>query len=150
MIRASFDDESTDMKSSHMVIWLDHERARILRFGPTGIQAHQVLAPAPRTASSQGRVRALHAFFGEICESSRDVADWLVTGPHAALWDFRHFVADHRPADVDLIFGYQAFDHPSDRQLIDLARRRFCAIAPATGIPGAAFAGDVRRDAARR
>ncbi len=48
-----------------------------------------------------------------------------MTGSHTAIADFRHYVDKHRPQTAARVTGYQVADHPSDKQLVALARAYF-------------------------
>jgi hypothetical protein len=49
----------------------------------------------------------------------------LVTGGHTGLADFRHCADKHRPLTAARIVGYEVVDHPTENQLVALARKYF-------------------------
>ena len=70
-------------------------------------------------------MRTEHEYFGEVCDALAGVGEVLITGPHTALSDFRHYVEKHRPALGGQIVGWEPVDHPSDGELVAFARKRF-------------------------
>jgi hypothetical protein len=70
-------------------------------------------------------VRTEHEFFGQVCDVFDGIAEVLVVGGHTGLADFRHYVDKHRPQSAGRIVGYQVVDHPTDKQLVALARKHF-------------------------
>ena len=49
----------------------------------------------------------------------------LITGSHTSVADFRHYAQKHRPQLATHIAGYEIVDHPTEKQLVALARRYF-------------------------
>jgi hypothetical protein len=78
-------------------------------------------------------VRTQHEFFGEVCQALDGIAEVLVTGSHTAIADFRHYADKHRPQTATRIVGYEVVDHPSENQLVALARKYFLKPDQMTG-----------------
>jgi len=87
--------------------------------------------------STAAPVRTEHEFFAELCDGLDNAAQVLVTGSHTALADFRHYVEKHRPATAARIVAYDPVDHPTDHQLVALARKYFVEHDRMTGNPDA-------------
>ena len=49
----------------------------------------------------------------------------VVTGSHTAIADFRHYVTKHRPIVAFRIVGWEIVDHPTEGQLVALAKKYF-------------------------
>jgi len=113
------------MSLFHAVIWTDHQTAQILQFDAEHMVAQKVHAHTHHTAQHGSTVRTQHEFFGEVCDALDGIAEVLVTGSHTALADFRHYADKHRPHVAPRIVGYEVVDHPSDKQLVALARKYF-------------------------
>lgn len=109
----------------HAVVWIDHQSAQVLQFDAEHVVAEKVRAHTHHTAQHGSKVRTEHEFFGEVCAALDDIAEVLVTGSHTALADFRHYVEKHRPHIAPHIVGYEVVDHPSENQLVALARKTF-------------------------
>ena len=113
------------MSLFHAVIWTDHQTAQILQFDAEHMVAQKVHAHTHHTAQHGSTVRTQHEFFGEVCDALDGIAEILVTGSHTAIADFRHYADKHRPHAASRIVGYEVVDHPSDKQLVALARKYF-------------------------
>ena len=113
------------MNLPHAVVWTDHHSARVLRFDAKQVQASSVHAHKHPTAQHGSGVRAEHEFFSDVCAALDDIPETLVTGSHTAVADFRHYADKHRPQTAGRIVAYEVVDHPSDNQLVALARAFF-------------------------
>jgi hypothetical protein len=122
------------MSLFHAVIWTDHQAAQILQFDAEHIQAQKIRAHTHHTAQHGSTVRTQHEFFGEVCDALDGIAEVLVSGSHTAIADFRHYADKHRPHIASRIVGYEVVDHPSDKQLVALARKYFLKLDQMKGI----------------
>ena len=113
------------MSSTHAAVFLDHAHARILQFDAEHREAHQVRSHLHPTAQHGSDVRAVHEFFGHVCDSIDAVAEALVLGSRHGIADFERYVAKHRPATAQRIAGYDVVDHPTENQLVAQARQFF-------------------------
>lgn len=113
------------MTLSHAVVWTDHQSAQVLQFDAEHVQAQKVRTHAHYTKQHGSTVRSEHEFFGEICDALDGVAEVLITGSHTAIADFRHYADKHRPQTATRIVAYDVVDHPSENQLVALARKYF-------------------------
>jgi stalled ribosome rescue protein Dom34 len=119
----------------HAVVWLDHHSAQVLQFDDEQVQAHKVQAHLHHTPQHGSAVRTEHEFFGSVCDAMAGIAEVLVTGSHTAQSDFRHYVEKHRPALAPHIAGWHTVDHPSEGQLLALARKFFVGHDRMSGTP---------------
>ena len=113
------------MSLLHAVVWTDHESAQVLQFDAEHVQAQKVRTHTHHTAQHGSTVRSEHEFFGEVCNALDGIAEVLVTGSHTATADFRHYADKHRPQTAKRIVAYEVVDHPSEKQLVALARTYF-------------------------
>jgi hypothetical protein len=109
----------------HAVVWTDHQSAQVVQFDAEHLQAQKIRAHTHHTAQHGSIVRTEHEFFGEVCEALNGIAEVLVTGSHTAIADFRHYADKHRPQTAARIVAYEVVDHPSEKQLVALARKYF-------------------------
>lgn len=123
------------MTHTHAVVWTDHHNARVLQFDDEQTAARIIREHARHTAQHGSAVRTEHEFFAELCHELDTVAQVLVTGSHTALADFRHYVEKHRPATAARIVAYEPVDHPTENQLVALARKHFATLDRMTGVP---------------
>ena len=123
------------MPLSHAVIWIDHRGAQVLEFDAEGVRATKVKAHAHHTRQHGSGVRSEHEFFAEVCAALAGIAEVLVTGSQTALSDFRHYVEKHRAVLVPAICGWEVVDHPTQGQLVALARTYFVKHDRMAGLP---------------
>jgi stalled ribosome rescue protein Dom34 len=107
------------------VAHVDHHKAQVMHLDGEQVRAEHVKAHEHATRQHGSEVRTEHEFFAEVCAALAGVTDILVVGAHTAQADFRHFVDKHRPALAKQIIGWRTVDHPSDGQLLALAREYF-------------------------
>ena len=113
------------MSLYHAVAFVDHQSAEVLQFGSEHVVAHKVHQHLKFTREHHSGVRTEHEFFGQVCDALNGIAEVLVTGGHTGLADFRHYVDKHRPLTAARIVGYEVVDHPTENQLVELARKYF-------------------------
>lgn len=123
------------MSLFHAVVWTDHQSAQVLQFDAEHVLAQKVRAHTHHTAQHGSAVRSQHEFFAELCDALAGINEVLVTGSHTATADFRHYVDKHRPQVGGQIVGYEVVDHPSENQLVALARKFFLKHDRMTGTP---------------
>ena len=113
------------MSLFHAVLWIDHHNAKVQQFNATDVKAQTVKDHTHYTRQHGSNVRAVHEFFGEVCDSLAGVSEILVTGSHQAQADFRHYVEKHRVALAPHIAGWETVDHLTEGQLVALGRKFF-------------------------
>lgn len=123
------------MSLFHAVVWTDHQSAQVLQFDAEHVLAQKVRAHTHHTAQHGSAVRSQHEFFAELCDALAGINEVLVTGSHTAIADFRHYVEKHRPQLVGQVVAYEVVDHPSENQLVALARRFFLKHDRMAGTP---------------
>ena len=122
------------MSLYHAVAFVDHQSAEVLQFGTAHVEPHKLHQHQAFTRAHHSGVRTEHEFFGQVCDALDGIAQVLVTGGHTGLADFRHYVEKHRPQTAARIVGYQVVDHPTENQLVALARQHFGQREQFTGI----------------
>jgi stalled ribosome rescue protein Dom34 len=123
------------MTTFHAVVFVDHQSAQVLQFDAEHVQAQKVKAHTHHTAKHGSTVRTEHEFFGEVCDALAGIQEVLAVGPHTGIADFEHYVRKHRPALVPHIVDYQTVDHPTENQLVALARKYFLKFDRMAGTP---------------
>jgi len=112
------------MRSAPGIIHLTHQSARAIECG--GDDACTNVAQHTHATRQHGSgVRSEHEYFGAVCDLLEQFPRAIVAGGHTTLADFRHYVAKHRMHAAGRIAAYEVVDHPTDKQLVALARRRF-------------------------
>ncbi len=116
----------------HAVIWIDHHEAREFLFSPTDVE-RLVLHPDHPTRHIHHKANSLgsgHAaedrnFLQAIVGSIMDSGAVLITGPGSAKNELVKHIDQHAPRLMKIIAGVETVDHPSDAQLVALARHYF-------------------------
>ena len=121
------------MSLSHGVVWTDHQSAQVLQFDGEHVEASTFRLHGYHTVQHGSEVRSQHEFFGDVCKALDGIPEVLVTGSHTATADFRHYVEKHRPQTAARIAAYEIVDHPSEKQLVALARKFFLKHDQMTG-----------------
>ena len=119
----------------HAVVRIDHHHAEVLQFDADQVLCHKLKAHSHDTRQHASGIRSEHAFFDGVCDALSGIRQVLVTGPQTALSDFRHYVDKHRAAVGPRIVGWEAANHPSERQLVAFARQYFIGYTQMAGIP---------------
>jgi stalled ribosome rescue protein Dom34 len=113
------------MDFRHAVVCVDHQAAQVLQFDEEHVAASRVRSHTHHTAQHGSAVRSEHEYFGEVCAAFERVPEILVVGSHTALADFRRYVEKHRPQLAGRVAAYEVVDHPTEAQLVALARKYF-------------------------
>jgi stalled ribosome rescue protein Dom34 len=123
------------MSTIHAVIHVDHQAAQVLQFDAGHVESQKIKAHTHHTRQHGSSVRTEHEFFGQVCDALTGIAEVLVVGSHTAQADFRHYVDKHRPETARRIVGYETTDHPTENQLVALARQYFLKYDRMAGKP---------------
>lgn len=119
----------------HAVVWIDHQKAQILQFDAEHVQASKVKAHSHHTAQHGSQVRTQHEFFAHVCDALAGIPEVLAAGPRTGLADFEHYVKKHRSEIAPHVLAYEVVDHPSEKQLVAMARKLFLKIDRMNGTP---------------
>ncbi|MBH9554361.1 hypothetical protein [Inhella gelatinilytica] len=123
------------MSLFHAVLWLDHHEAKLFQFDAEHIEAERIRSHTHHTKQHGSAVRSEHEFFADVCDAMKGVTEVLVTGSRTAQTDFRHYLEKHRASQVGQVVGYETVDHPSDKQLVAMARQYFVKHDRMAGVP---------------
>ena len=113
------------MPLPHAVVLIDHHTAQVLQFDEDHAWSQKVKSHTHHTRQHGSGVRTEHEFFGEVCDALTGIDEVLATGSHTAQADFRRYVDKHRAALAPHIVAWETVDHPTEAQLLALARRYF-------------------------
>ncbi len=118
----------------HAVVWINHRQARILYFNAN---AADELVVRPRNSAGQihhkadsigsGHAAEDRDFLHRTAEAMADAHAVLITGPANTKAELVKHVWQHHRALSKSIAGVETLDHPTDRELLDFARRYFQA-----------------------
>ena len=125
---------SIPMSLFHAVVYIDHHAAKVTQFGAGQLAEEKVHTHLQYTRQHGSEVRSEHEFFGKVCDALEAIPEVLVTGGHTATADFRHYLEKHRPLTAARVMDYIVVDHPTDPQLVALARKHFLRLDKMVGI----------------
>lgn len=111
------------MSTFHAVIWMDHCEAHVLMFDREHMQAQRVKSRSHH--KHQGKDDDNSTFFAAIAVALTGTHEVLLAGPGLARNQFREWCSHHQPAVAAMIVDSVVADHPSDAQLVALARQYF-------------------------
>lgn len=111
----------------HAIVQIEHHVARVLQFDAEDFGLRKIAVHRHDTSRRADVVRPEHEFFADVCDSLEEMSMVLVVGAHAAHADLRRYVDRHQRALHARIIGWEAIDHPTEGQLLALARRDFTA-----------------------
>jgi stalled ribosome rescue protein Dom34 len=123
------------MTMFHAVVWIDHQTAQILQFDAEHVQAQKIKAHSHHTAKHASGVRTQHEFFGQVCDALEGISELLIVGPKTGITDFEHYAKKHRAQTAAHIVGTEVTDHPSEGQLVAMARKYFLKYDRMAGTP---------------
>ena len=122
------------MSTFHAVIWMDHHNAHVLMFDRAHVQAERIQSRS--THSHQGKHADIKSYFAEISHGLAGVHEVLLTGPGSARTEFKHWCTQHDKNAAHAIVDNVASDHPSDAQLVAMARQYFTKFDKMAADPG--------------
>jgi stalled ribosome rescue protein Dom34 len=111
------------MSTFHAVVWMDHQEAHVVMFDREHVEAQRIQSRSHH--KHQGKAGDTAAFFAEVAQALTDTHEVLVTGPGLARNEFRDWCAAHSKSTAAIIVDSIASDHPSDAQLVAMAKQYF-------------------------
>jgi stalled ribosome rescue protein Dom34 len=120
--------------SKHVVVWLDHQEARIYYLHPDRVDEASLAAPNhhhlkhPRGAAEpKAHPDDAKRFFHEVVRSIEDSQEILIVGPSTAKLELIRYLHKHAPKLEPNIIGVETIDHPTPGELINYAKKYFAA-----------------------
>ena len=111
------------MSTFHAVVWMDHQEAHVVMFDREHIEAKRIHSRSHH--KHQGKADDTAAFYAEVAKALTGTHEVLVAGPGLARNEFRDWCAAHQKSTAVAIVDSIASDHPSDGQLVALAKHYF-------------------------
>jgi stalled ribosome rescue protein Dom34 len=111
------------MSTFHAVVWMDQQEAHVLMFDREHVHAQHIKSRSHH--KHQGKAGDATALFADVAHALSGTHEVLLTGPGLARNQFKDWCTTHHKATADLVVDSIATDHPSDAQLIALAKKYF-------------------------
>ena len=111
------------MSTFHAVVWMDHNDAHVLMFDREHVESQRIQSRSHH--KHQGKAGDVTELFGAVAQALAGTRAVLLTGPGSACNEFRDWCASHAKAAADVIVDSIATDHPTDNQLVALAKQYF-------------------------
>lgn len=136
------------MSTNHAIVWIDHTEAHVIMFDQEHVEAQKIKSRSHHKATGGhvGSHRLMHGrgdsasghhtpqgghessdehFYHEVAKALEGVHEVLLTGPAQAKDEFHAHCKRHDKAVDKTIVGVVTTDHPSDAQLVALAKQYF-------------------------
>jgi stalled ribosome rescue protein Dom34 len=118
----------------HALVWIDHQEARIFQFNATEVDSTMVAALIRTNIFITRRMllavvmpRWDEEFLERVTQALMHAGAILITGPASAKQELAAHIQRQHPDVATRISGGETLDHPSDGELVALARRFFRA-----------------------
>ena len=111
------------MSTFHAVVWMDHNEAHVLMFDREHVEAQRIKSRTHH--KHQGKVGDVTELYAELAKALNGTREVLLTGPGAARNEFRDWCNSHAKAAAEAVVDSIATDHPTDNQLVALAKQYF-------------------------
>ena len=111
------------MSTFHTVVWMDHSEAHVAMFDREHVEAQRIKSRSHH--KHHGKAEDTTAFFAEIAGALTGAHEVLLAGPGLARNQFRDWCGIHHSAIAQTFVDSVTMDHPTDGQLVALARKYF-------------------------
>lgn len=110
---------------SAAVIWLTHAEAKIFRLLP-GAKPEAEKLESKSKAHGANKQHDAEVFFQEVARKVEGANELLLVGPGTAKQEFRHHLDKHHHQKLaKAVVGVENADHPSEPQILAMARQFF-------------------------
>ena len=123
------------MSFNHVIVWLDHAEAHLIRFNPEVAQNEVIKSPSTQPhlhiksglhgLQHGGRTPESAAYLNEIAIALKEPLEILIVGPGVEKLVLVKHLMKHQHDVAEKIVGVETVDHPTDGQLLAYARKYF-------------------------
>ena len=120
------------MEHFHAVVWIDHDEAHVIHFDPDESEELTVHSKHrrghlhhKRGQLGDGHAPEDHDYYVLVETALAGAKEILIVGPASAKDELEKHMKHHAKALAACIVGVERVDHPSDRQILQLARKYF-------------------------
>jgi stalled ribosome rescue protein Dom34 len=118
----------------HALVWIDHREARVFQFNATDVDHATIRSDHPdqhihhkANSGDSGHAPVDNEFLKRVTQAIAEAGAILITGPASAKTELAAYIKRVQPNLAERISGVQTLDHPSDGELLALARSFFKA-----------------------
>jgi hypothetical protein len=118
----------------HAVVWIDHHEAKIFHFSAAGFDAATIRSSQPHrhlhhkaNTIGSGHAAVERGFLERVAEALDVSGAVLITGPAGAKHELAGHIAKFHPQLAARISAVETLDHPTDGEIVALARKFFRA-----------------------
>ena len=119
--------------TNHVAVWIDHKQARVFHIGPDEVDEVTIAAPLhsihdkhPRgSEGAKEHPDDAKRFFRDVTRALEGAHKILIVGPSSAKLELMKYVHDREHAIEARVVGVEVVDHPTDGQVVALARNYF-------------------------
>jgi hypothetical protein len=117
---------------NHAIVWIDHLKAKVFYVGLTGVD-EVVLHAHLSTEHLHHKANAIGAghvaddphFLGEVAAALAQSGEILIIGPGGERTALQHYLLKQNPKIAAGVVKVESADHPSDAEIVALAKRHF-------------------------
>jgi len=120
------------MNQNRTVVWIDHQRARIIKFDLEKSESSEVHAHGGAThlhhkhgAVGSGHAPVNHQYYEAVAKVLKGSPEILVTGPASAKNELVKHIQEHDGQLAKAIAGVESLDHPTEGEILAPARKWF-------------------------
>jgi hypothetical protein len=129
----------------HAVVWIDHKKASVIRFDRNSDErvlvrhrdaAHTIHHKSGTMGS--GHVAEDSGYLAAVADALQPAREILIVGPGSVKSQLKAYLDKHDHALAKRVVGVEGADHPTDAQLLALARTYFIGANRMQGSAGTA------------
>jgi stalled ribosome rescue protein Dom34 len=115
---------------ANYVVFLDHDQADIFELHPTKLEEHTLKRREIKNHTGKEKEQNKHKdegkYFKELVTALAGANEILLVGPGMAKTHFMHHIESHHQTTLSKkIVGVETVDHPTDGQIVALAKKFF-------------------------
>ncbi len=111
------------MTTFHAVVWIDHTEAHVVMFDREHMESQKIKSRSHH--KNHGKSEDYSAYFSDVAKALAGAHEVLLTGPSLARVQLRDWCTQHDAAVAATVVDCVSSDHPSDGQLVAMARQYF-------------------------
>lgn len=125
------------MTTYHAVVWMDQKEAHVLQFDAESMKAERVKSRTHHQRHGGMDAKEEAAYFQQIAHALQGIKEVLLVGPGSIHEEFKAWAGKASPAVSQSVVGSEKADHPTDGQVVAMARRYFHKYDTMSGAQGA-------------